>query len=243
MSLSPKQQRFVEEYLVDLNATAAYRRAGYAAKGNAAEVNANRLLRNAKVAAAISAAMAARSERTEISQDMVIREWLAIAMADPNEVIQFRRTCCRHCHGEGHAYQWIDRDEFEKELAAAVALAGDGDDEAAAFAALPTDDGGFGFHRAKDPHPDCPKCFGEGRGDVFAHDTRRLSKAAGRLYAGVKITKDGFEIKLRDQDKALDSLARHMGMFKEKIEVEAGENLADLIAARRAKMLKARGEE
>ena len=66
-TLTPKQQRFVEEYLVDLNASAAYRRAGYAAKGNSAEVNAVRLLRNAQVAAAIETAKADRSEETRIT--------------------------------------------------------------------------------------------------------------------------------------------------------------------------------
>lgn len=72
--MTPKQQRFVEEYLVDLNATAAYRRAGYAAKGNAAEVNAARLLRNAQVQAAISAAQTKRSEETRIDAAYVLRQ-------------------------------------------------------------------------------------------------------------------------------------------------------------------------
>ncbi len=46
--LTAKQKTFVNEYLVDLNATAAYKRAGYTVRGNAAEANASRLLRNAK---------------------------------------------------------------------------------------------------------------------------------------------------------------------------------------------------
>ena len=71
--MTPKQQRFVEEYLIDLNATAAYRRAGYAAKGNAAEVNAARLLRNAQVQEAIVEAQAKRSERTAITADYVLQ--------------------------------------------------------------------------------------------------------------------------------------------------------------------------
>ena len=232
--LNPKQQRFVEEYLIDLNATQATIRAGYSARG--AEVQGFRLLSNAKIKVAIEAAQAARAQRTEISQDMVIREWLAIALANANDVIQFRRLCCRHCHGVGHAYQWIDADEFETALQSAAA------DEDADPSSLPTDDGGYGFNKTLGPHPNCPKCFGEGKGDVFAHDTRTLSPAASRLYAGVKITRDGFEVKLRDQDKALDSLARHLGMFKDKIEVEAGDNLAELIAARRQKVMKDRGE-
>ncbi|MFM2057912.1 MAG: hypothetical protein RLY71_2297 [Pseudomonadota bacterium] len=62
--LTPKQARFVEEYLVDLNATQAYIRAGYKARGNSAEVNAGRLLRNAQVAEAIQAGRRELSQRT-----------------------------------------------------------------------------------------------------------------------------------------------------------------------------------
>jgi len=80
--VTPKQQRFVEEYLIDLNATAAYRRAGYAAKGNAAEVNAARLLRNAQVQAAIVEAKAARSEETGINAAWVLKRLADEAFAD-----------------------------------------------------------------------------------------------------------------------------------------------------------------
>ena len=80
--MTPKQQRFVEEYLIDLNATAAYRRAGYAAKGNAAEVNAARLLRNAQVQAAIVEAKAARSEETGINATWVLKRLAEEAFAD-----------------------------------------------------------------------------------------------------------------------------------------------------------------
>lgn len=72
MALTDKQKRFVEEYLKDLNATDAYKRAGYSAKGNAAEVNASRMLRNAKVADAVKVAQKERSERSEVTQDWVL---------------------------------------------------------------------------------------------------------------------------------------------------------------------------
>lgn len=72
--LTPKQQRFVEEYLVDMNASAAYKRAGYRAKGNSAEVSALQLLRNPKVQAVLAAQREALSKRTEIKQDEIIRE-------------------------------------------------------------------------------------------------------------------------------------------------------------------------
>ncbi|CAB5162394.1 Terminase small subunit [uncultured Caudovirales phage] len=80
--LTLKQQRFVEEYLVDLNATAAYKRAGYVAKGNAAEVNAARLLRNAQVQAAVTAAKAERSERTKVDADWLLLRLVEEAEAD-----------------------------------------------------------------------------------------------------------------------------------------------------------------
>jgi phage terminase small subunit len=72
--LTPKQQRFVDEYLVDLNATAAYKRAGYRCKTDAVAASAaSELLRFPKVAAALRAAQKARSERMEITQDYVVK--------------------------------------------------------------------------------------------------------------------------------------------------------------------------
>ena len=64
MSLTPKQDAFVREYLIDLNATQAAIRAGYSAK--TAEQQGSRLLRNVQVAAALSEAQTKRAERVEI---------------------------------------------------------------------------------------------------------------------------------------------------------------------------------
>ncbi len=60
MSLTPRQARFVEEYLLDLNATQAAIRAGYSKK--TAYSQGERLLRNVEVAAAVAEAKSARSE-------------------------------------------------------------------------------------------------------------------------------------------------------------------------------------
>ena len=70
MALTDKQKRFVEDYLVDLNATQAAVRAGYSAK--TAEQQAYQLLQKTSVSEAIAAAQAARSERTELTQDWVL---------------------------------------------------------------------------------------------------------------------------------------------------------------------------
>ena len=72
ITLTAKQERFVDEYLVDLNATQAAIRAGYLAKS--AHVEGSRLLTNAKVGAAIAAAKRERSEATQIDAEYVLRK-------------------------------------------------------------------------------------------------------------------------------------------------------------------------
>ncbi len=69
--LTPRQARFVDEYLIDLNATQAAIRAGYSAK-NADKIGPE-LLGKTRVAEAIAKAQAKRSERIAISQDDVVR--------------------------------------------------------------------------------------------------------------------------------------------------------------------------
>jgi phage terminase small subunit len=81
-TLTPRQRRFVEEYLVDLNGTAAYQRAGYTATPRVARSNAVRLLANASVQAAIMEAQAARAHRVAFTQDAVLREVALLAQSD-----------------------------------------------------------------------------------------------------------------------------------------------------------------
>jgi len=73
--LTPKQQRFVDEYLIDLNATQAAIRAGYSER-TAAEIGWENLSKP-HVAHAIALAQAERATRTHIAQDDVIRGLLA----------------------------------------------------------------------------------------------------------------------------------------------------------------------
>lgn len=80
MALTPKQKRFVEEYLVDLNATAAAIRAGYSKK--TAEVIGYENLRKPQIEIAINQAMQEREKRTEITQDMVLQETAKLAFFD-----------------------------------------------------------------------------------------------------------------------------------------------------------------
>lgn len=87
--LTPKQQRFVAEYLKDLCATAAYRRAGYRAAGHAAEVNAAKLLRNTEVQNAIALAEKERAARVKIEADNVLRELARIAFSDMRDFVDW----------------------------------------------------------------------------------------------------------------------------------------------------------
>ena len=80
--LTAKQERFVQEYLIDLNATQAYLRAGYKVKSTSARVQACRLLADPNIAEAIEKAKAQRSERTQITADRVLQEVARIAFFD-----------------------------------------------------------------------------------------------------------------------------------------------------------------
>jgi phage terminase small subunit len=83
--LTAKMLRFVDEYLIDLDGTAAYKRAGYrvgGTSGKSAGVCAAKLLKRADVAAAIAAGQSARAERTAVTQDRVLAELARIAFGD-----------------------------------------------------------------------------------------------------------------------------------------------------------------
>lgn len=77
MALTPKQERFVQEYLVDLNATQAAIRAGYKEKTASAIGSEN--LRKPEIQKALKKALKDREERTEVTQDYVIRKLVEIA--------------------------------------------------------------------------------------------------------------------------------------------------------------------
>ena len=83
--LTEKQQRFVDEYLIDLNGTQAAIRAGYSVK--TAQEQASRLLSNVMVQQAIAKRMAERSKRTGINQDRVVLELAKIAFVKMTDIV------------------------------------------------------------------------------------------------------------------------------------------------------------
>lgn len=206
---SPLALRFCEEYVVDLNGAAAARRAGYSEKR--ARIAASELLGMRAVQDRIGVLQAERSERTAITADHVLELLWARATADPRELVEYRRTCCRHCWGKEFSYQRTAREISIAQQQWDTRATKKPDDS---FDAM----GGTGFDARQDPNPKCPECFGEGRAEMFVNDTRHLSRAGQRLYAGVKRTKDGLEVKMHDQDAALLNVGRHLGMFKDVVE-------------------------
>lgn len=160
--MTEKQKIFADEYLIDLNATRAYRKAYPSVKRDETAAQAgSRMLRNVKVAEYIAERMQARQERTEITQDKVLEELAAIAFARATDYAEVK------------------------------------DDQ------------------------------------VIIKDTAGLSENQIKAVAGIKQGKFGIEVKLNDKEKALELLGRHLGMFKDRVEVSGLEEektkLSDLI--------------
>ena len=105
--LTDKQARFVEEYLVDLNATQAAIRAGYS-ENTARQIGSENLAKPA-IQAAIAEAMRERSERTRINADRVLQELARIGFADIRKLFTW---------DEEHAAYIPSRDLTEDEAAA-----------------------------------------------------------------------------------------------------------------------------
>ncbi len=226
-----QHERFCQELMVDFNATKAAIRAGYATSG--AGVQAARLLKNASVQARLGELREAVADKLNIESAEVFRRWWHTATADPNELTQHRRGACRYCHGSGHAYQWRTQREFDEAHAQWLKdtpSAGASDTIVAAHTSLqPMLDGGLGYQRTRDPDPDCPECDGMGVGYVWVADTRRISEQARLLYNGVKESRNGIEIFMADRQKALELVARNLGMLKDVGVAEIAGPLAELI--------------
>lgn len=150
--LNAKQKRFVDEYLIDLNATQAAIRAGYK-KTEYTDTNANKLLENTRIREAIDKAMAERSKRTGINQDRVIQELARIAFVNPQNVIN-----------------------------------------------------------AED---------GSVRKDATEDDLACIQAVKVKTMSGDKGYSEEREVRLNDKMKALELLGKHLGMFTDKVELDA----------------------
>ena len=203
--LEPRQQRFVDEYLVDLNGTQAYIRAVPGTAERTAQVMAARWLGRVEVQAAIQSRQAALQDRTQVTAARVVQEIALIAFADPRELVETRVGCCSYCWGTDFKRQrtQVQRDaDFERWRLKAK----DGEEF--------DEEGGTGYNPNRAPHPDCIECCGDGVSREVVKDTRYLSPSAAALYAGVRRTKDGIQVLTQDKGAALERLARHLGIFE-----------------------------
>lgn len=187
--LTKKQQRFVDEYLIDLNATQAAIRAGYSVK--TAQEQGSQNLSKLMVQQAIEEQMAERSKRTEITQDKVLRELAAIAFAKATDYASVIEKQAIYTTDEGV------RIPLHDENGNAVMIQ-----------------------------------------DVQLVLTDTLNDAQKTALAGIKHGKYGIEVTMCSKEKALELLGRHLGMFKDKIELSGIETekskLDDIILQMRA---------
>lgn len=121
--LTLKQQRFVAEYLKDLNGKQAAIRSGYSQK--TAESQASRLLSNANVAAAVAAGQAKTAEKLEVTKEMIVDELRKIAFADLRKAVAWGPRQHKELDGTvSNGVTLIDSDELDDDTAAAVAEVG-----------------------------------------------------------------------------------------------------------------------
>ena len=229
-ALNPKQQRFVEEYLVDLNGTQAAIRAGYSA--HTANEQAARLLANVSVRSAIARGKSDVAARTGASVDELVSRMRQIILADPRELVKIKTGCCRYCYGHGHQYQRSEDErayDLERWLMKGKAES-DFDEK-----------GGSGFNPALRPVETCPVCGGDGESRVVPLDTSTLSPGAALLYAGAKQTKYGLEVQMVSKEAMYEKLMRHLGGYAKDNE-QAGKGIADFAKAIAIRFVDAPGQ-
>lgn len=223
--LTAQKRRFVDEYITNgRNGKDAAIKARYSEKG--AKQRAHLLLMEEPVQDYLEKRVKELQVRTNITQDRVLQELWDIALADPNNLIEYRRVNCRFCWGDNHKYQRTPN-EFESlqkshKKACAQALK-DGKQE-------PEFDpeGGVGYHGKREPNPDCPECFGDGVGQEIVKDTRCLPETSKALYAGVERSKEGLKVKMHPKVQAIELVGRHLGMWNDKIKL-AGDKDSPLV--------------
>ncbi|CAH6324077.1 terminase small subunit [Enterobacter mori] len=197
IQLSAKVRRFIAEYLKDNNATAAASRAGYSDPNYGRQ-----LITNPNVAQAIAQQQKASIARTLGSADEVLAQIWQLATFDANQLSQYRRGACRYCWGFGHQYQWRDMVEFEEKRLEATER----------DKREPVDVGGYGYDHTREPNPGCPRCNGDGIGQPYFADTRKLSPVAALAYSGVKLGKNGVEITAISRERMFEAVMKRLGL-------------------------------
>ena len=235
-----RRARFVDCVVLGFSGTEAAERAGYSA--HSAHAQAHRLLKNAEVKAEIDRRRESLAKGVDVSVDRLVREHLAVAMADPNDLIEVRRNCCRFCYGDGHRYQMTQREyderkaDYDRQVARAEAefekRKGKKPSDQAPIIPEFDELGGVGFDKRLQPNPKCTECFGDGVEEFHVRDSRLVNPSARKLLRGVKVSKDGLKLELADQHQARVEVGKLLGHYRGKGE-NPGMRLEDLLAASR----------
>lgn len=223
-----KREAFIRAYLIHKNVTRAYREAGFEG-GTAIRQNAHHLFTSHYVQERLKEERARAISEADIKVDEVFNRLKAIAFADPSDITGYEIGACRYCNGVDHAYHWRTPREYEAALEDAIRES----DRTGKPAALPTNEGGYGYSTHLAPNPDCPECDGYGIPRIVFKDTRLLTEAERALFAGLEQTQTGLRYRFNDQSKALESLAQHLQFYRERDEANAKSiaNWLDAMAA------------
>lgn len=226
--LTEKQRKFCRLVLKDpeMRASVAYRDAGYTCKNDAvAATSANALLKNQKVRDFLAKnrekALQRVAKKTGIDSEAIVAELTRIHQADADELSSYWRTACRYCWSFGYGYKRSPEEmkRARQQHADLVAL----NDQLPPYQKKkipPFDEmGGDDFDCLADPDPNCTECRGLGVGTAVIKDTRKLSKGARALYAGIQQTKDGIKVLTHSKEGFTTLLMRHAGMLIDKREL------------------------
>jgi hypothetical protein len=152
-------------------------------------------------------------QKAALEMIVTVREALQwqvdIATADPNEIYYVAQRCCRNCYGINFKKQWVDYEEYSGECIKAL-------DEGRV---PPSDEGGYGYSRAREPALECPHCLGAGIPENVVNDTRKLQGKARKLFKGIDIKNGQLVVQIHDQQKAWEMACRMLGAFNDKLDL------------------------
>ncbi len=159
MNITPKQKKFSDLYLIDLNATSAYKKVYGVKSDEVAKAAASRLLINVNVKAYIASKQKKLSEKLEISQQRVLEELALIGFSSITDFLRIK-TGKKRIEGKWQTVQSVE-----------------------------------------------------------LLDTDKIDKRVIPAIASIKQGINGIELKLHDKENALITIARHLGMFNDKLDI------------------------
>jgi hypothetical protein len=218
MALTQRESAFVDAYLTEFNGLRAMLTVKPSLTPGSAGTIATRLLKKVEVQAEIVRRALALREVTELEARDLTRMWAQIATVDRNEIAEVQRVCCPWCWSpnddpqETPGQRSARRRDYDFKVKQITARAKEG--QPLILPDFP-ELGGVGYDVRKPINPSCAECFGDGQSRLVVKDTRKLSPAARAVYEGVDIKNGDVVVKMHSREKALELIARKLGMLKD----------------------------